>query len=598
MLRSRNRQQRASESTDEQQGRGGNGGTSYNYGGYPSSSSGTGASPMIGIASGADDDYSYGGQPKKGGGRSRFGFGNGGGAGAKKAPSGGASSFGNRNNAWDKRSTGGTMKGPKNNSGTHSAGFILFAVAFILLGVTGGATFHYRRMIGRMEHELLVLKRRGKTNRFHRDHREELDQDEEEMEEIMEINDENKNDNPNDNNQEGDMADMRQKKGDLEGQIRKWETRSTSMENEISQLQTQMDHLQDQEDGDLFMLEKEILKMQSSLVTEVNQGKEYKEQFIAVHKSGTGGIVPGGPGHALVQRKEIERMENIDDYEDYVQRREDALWDKIDLLVEKIGKESRREATEWFGPGPHIVELEIEYPQYIEDKSPTEWPLVRGVLKLEMAPLPLMAVSVNLFLQQVHHKLWNGCSFVINAMHILQAGPHQYSEGGGYNANYPELVSRFESARLDKMPFQEYHHEFPHDKYTVGFAGRPGGPDFYINKVNNSANHGPGGQSHHDLHEEADPCFAKLVGGMGILDELNKIPVDHDKGDLLLHPVVIVDSRVVSSREEETKQQQNNDGNNNNNAVAGSEDRGSENNDQGGNEGNQKMPAMGPSRGI
>ena len=62
---------------------------------------------------------------------------------------------------------------------------------------------------------------------------------------------------------------------------------------------------------------------------------------------------------------------------------------------------------------------------------------------------------------------------------------------------------------MDKVAFQEYSPEYPHVQWTVGLAGRPGGPDFYISKVDNSANHGPGGQSHHDLHEEADPCFGK-----------------------------------------------------------------------------------------
>ena len=202
-----------------------------------------------------------------------------------------------------------------------------------------------------------------------------------------------------------------------------------------------------------------------------------------------------------------------------------------------------------FGDGPHNVELEIEYPQYTEDVEPSDWPRIRGVFTLEMAPLNLMPIAVNLFLQQVHHKLWNGCSFVINAMHILQAGPHRYTEGGKYDANLPELLKRFQNSRLDKMPFQEYHDDYPHSKYTVGYAGRPGGPDFYINKIDNSVNHGPGGQSHHDLHEEADPCFARLIGGMEILDQLNKIPIDYDRGALLLQPVVIVDSRVVAPRE-------------------------------------------------
>lgn len=207
-------------------------------------------------------------------------------------------------------------------------------------------------------------------------------------------------------------------------------------------------------------------------------------------------------------------------------------------------------------------------------------------------------------------------------MHIVQAGPHRFEEGlsGRYNANFAELVGRFESARLDKMPFQEYSAEYPHSKYTVGFAGRPGGPDFYINKVDNSVNHGPGGQSHHDLHEEADPCFARLVGGMEILEELNKVPVDVDRGNLLLHSVSILDSKVViggsgtdkdqmqdeernsgvaeTAKEDSRSLQlpQENDREKNNDIVDAGSKETNRNDDQGRGGGVNKLPAMGPGR--
>lgn len=156
-----------------------------------------------------------------------------------------------------------------------------------------------------------------------------------------------------------------------------------------------------------------------------------------------------------------------------------------------------------------------------------------------------MPVTVNLFLQQVHHKLWNGCAFVINAMHILQAGPHKFVNER-YVPNHKELMRKFTDSKLDKMPFQEYHEDYPHDQYTLGYAGRPGGPDFYINKINNSKNHGPGGQKIHDLHEEADPCFGKVIKGTELLDEMNKIPVDYKSGHVLNHHVQIVDARIVT----------------------------------------------------
>ena len=279
----------------------------------------------------------------------------------------------------------------------------------------------------------------------------------------------------------------------------------------------------------------------------------------------TGGIVAGGPGHTLNQQREFANMDSIEDYEDYIQRREDALWDKIDILIEKIGRESKREALEWFGGDllrhgvseddvAFRVDLEVEYPQFQEERAhdnPDTWMRTRGKLTIEMAPINEMPIAVNLFLQQIHHRLWDGCNFVINAMHILQAGPHEYKGEGTYAANTHVLKGKFEKSRLDKMPYQEYSIEYPHTKYTVGFAGRPGGPDFYVNKVDNSVNHGPGGQSHHDLHEEADPCFGRVVGGFEIMDAINQIPVDREKGSLLGAQVSIIGGKVIAFRKGE-----------------------------------------------
>mmetsp|Transcript_38905 Transcript_38905/g.81377 ORF Transcript_38905/g.81377 Transcript_38905/m.81377 type:complete len:650 (+) Transcript_38905:152-2101(+) len=646
MLRSRsNRQQRPSESTDERHGRNGSSSSSsssYNYGGYPSSSS---ASPIkISIASGADedDDYEKDKNKRRGGSSSsgRFGFGIGSGSNgvnkrslSSSTGSGGMMKRGsnginrNNNNGWggstaDKRhGIGSINKGHpvKQNSGSvGSVSFILFAFSFIVIVAMGGATIHYRKMIDRFEHELAIM--RGRTKSMARGHHADLMSDRfHEMKGPASDNDFDDDDDAKNNNDNvitsQQMAQIRATKSKLQGQSSKWSTKATSANHSILALTTQIEHLRTHE---LNSYRTQIIALTNRLAQEQLNTQKFRDEFISTHKKGEGGIVPGGPGHALVQRKEIEQMESLDDYEDYVQRREDALWSKIDVLVEKYGKSSQREAEEWFGNGIHKVELDIEYPQFTVDLPPSSWPRVRGTFTLEMAPLDLMPIAVNLFLQQVHHKLWNGCSFVINAMHILQAGPHRYDESqtGKYDANVASLVDGFQNAKLDKMPFQEYHENYPHNTHTVGFAGRPGGPDFYINKIDNSENHGPGGQSHHDLHEEADPCFGRLVGGIEILKELNKIPVDGERGSLLLHSVVIVDSRVVISGRPEAKGRQvgnagnedgnqqrrqlleNGDGNNNRNPNGESaRNENEQNNDQGSNRFQaNRMPAMGPGR--
>ena len=42
----------------------------------------------------------------------------------------------------------------------------------------------------------------------------------------------------------------------------------------------------------------------------------------------------------------------------------------------------------------------------------------------------------------------------------------------------------------------------------LGYAGRPGGPEFYISTVDNTQNHGPASQG---SKSEADSCFGKMV---------------------------------------------------------------------------------------
>ena len=39
-------------------------------------------------------------------------------------------------------------------------------------------------------------------------------------------------------------------------------------------------------------------------------------------------------------------------------------------------------------------------------------------------------IVIQVFLEQVHHGLWDSCSFVINSVHVLQAGPYQYHSNG------------------------------------------------------------------------------------------------------------------------------------------------------------------------
>lgn len=185
-----------------------------------------------------------------------------------------------------------------------------------------------------------------------------------------------------------------------------------------------------------------------------------------------------------------------------------------------------------FGPGPHRVRFTVRLPHHP----------IEGDFVAEMAGLDVMPHAVHLFLEQVHHELWDNTFFYLNGPHVLQAGPQDWEEGElGSN------LKRFTDTQLDKLAFPEYNDKFPHLPWTIGFTGRPGGPDWYINKADNSKSHGPGGQPQHDLQEQADPCFGKIVEGQDTLHRVFKgeiYPADDEYAYFFVEPVQIVKARI------------------------------------------------------
>lgn len=128
-----------------------------------------------------------------------------------------------------------------------------------------------------------------------------------------------------------------------------------------------------------------------------------------------------------------------------------------------------------YGEDPIKVEFKVEF-------HPDETPEgTADSFIVELAPVGLMPYTVNFFLEQVSRGLYNGCSFHRNAGHVIQGGPVTNHLNAGTN-----LRKKFKEADLGSVAFQEYHADFPHKKYTLGFAGRPGGPDFYISTVGKS----------------------------------------------------------------------------------------------------------------
>ena len=187
-----------------------------------------------------------------------------------------------------------------------------------------------------------------------------------------------------------------------------------------------------------------------------------------------------------------------------------------------------------FGPGPHRVKFIVRLPN-----DP-----VQGEFIAEMAGLDVMPHAVHLFLEQVHHRLWDNTFFYLNGPHVLQAGPQDWDD----DSVKGDSLQRFKDMQLDKLAFPEYNASFPHLPWTLGYTGRPGGPDWYINKADNSKAHGPGGQFQHDLEEQADPCFGKIVDGMDTFQRIFKLegyPVTDEYAYFLLDPVSIVTATIL-----------------------------------------------------
>lgn len=299
-------------------------------------------------------------------------------------------------------------------------------------------------------------------------------------------------------------------------QVMKWKGKAQKLEDKLSRLPEKDYSRNRRKDPDNFKemqrVSKELEKAQSTMATQNSQIKTQKQRMLEMETEKYDLIqeLEDHQKHHHGDSKGEKVDENPSDSSEIVEKyekREETLYERIQSLQDKIQRESYREVKERFGEGPYFVQFNIILPEeVVSDQFPE-----LGSFVIQLATIDQMPHSIHLFLEQVQHNLWADCAIIINAPHILQIGPHSFSTRG-------DKLKPFKDLYLDKLAFQEYNETFPHEKYTIGFAGRPSGPDFYINKINNVNNHGPGGQGHHVLDEEADPCFAKVVEGFDLVD--------------------------------------------------------------------------------
>ena len=136
--------------------------------------------------------------------------------------------------------------------------------------------------------------------------------------------------------------------------------------------------------------------------------------------------------------------------------------------------------------------MHLQFPSYIHGPE-------NEILSFKSAPIDLVPYSIFYFLR-IADK-WSHGAFYRNAGHVKQVKVH---------SNLPPLA------------FQEYNPLFPHIENTFGFAGRPGGPGFYISTRNNSVNHGPGSQG--SKNGQADSCFAIINDqSLHIIERIKKM---------------------------------------------------------------------------
>ena len=208
-------------------------------------------------------------------------------------------------------------------------------------------------------------------------------------------------------------------------------------------------------------------------------------------------------------------------------------------IQRRIQKMSKKLLLEKYGPGPHRVEINLQFvPDFpkIEETDEDNQKIV-----VELAPAEEMPHVVFFFLEQVTRGLYDGCSFHRNAGHVIQGGPSP----NFLSPQNPRLNERFSEAGFSSVLFQEYSPKFPHEKYTLGLAGRPGGPDFYISTLNNTLLHGPGGQTSYEDTSEADSCFAKVMEGHKVVDRMQLGPVKPGGYRALTNNVAIVSMKLL-----------------------------------------------------
>ena len=188
-----------------------------------------------------------------------------------------------------------------------------------------------------------------------------------------------------------------------------------------------------------------------------------------------------------------------------------------DSLKDRVQALSRQELQHKYGDGPKFVEVNLIFLD--GSKGPSTF-----IIEVATDKMPH---SSFVFLEMVQLGLLDGCSFILNALHVLKAAPLPY-DGSSANAK----AKQFAQHGLESVAFKEYNPEYPHAQYTVGFAA-DATPSFYINTEDNT-----------DIHV-GDPCFGRIVSGVDAIQRLEAQPTRN--GIWFAQKIGIQQARILQS---------------------------------------------------
>jgi biopolymer transport protein ExbD len=184
--------------------------------------------------------------------------------------------------------------------------------------------------------------------------------------------------------------------------------------------------------------------------------------------------VPAAPDLSALTEEFTAQERTVRKMKSELKRRDPPEWMEADehgmIETKELQRLSLALLRAEFGPSPpdgrRRIVFHLSFPSNIEG-PPTE------TLEILMAPDSSNPYSVLKFLSYAKH--WTHGAFHRKAGHVLQAKIADAFSYGGTKGDA-------------SLAFQEYNPAFPHKKGTLGYAGRPSGPSFYISTQDNSKN--------------------------------------------------------------------------------------------------------------